>query len=100
MAPETQDDQVIVIDGQELDTDDLTFREQRELRSAARDLVGDAGADIDAMALVDFLPALVYVVKKRDDPDYTLEQALELKTKDVLQSRNGKRPTRAAKAAK
>lgn len=72
----------IVIDGEKLSEewgDDLSFREHRELREKVRELVGDPQADVDMehMAIVDWLPALVYMWRKRKDPEYTLEQVLD-----------------------
>lgn len=101
-TPAPPEDMEIVVDGEVLDSDALSFREQREVRALVRnELIGDPDADLDDMALVDFLPALIYVYKKRDDPSYTLDQALDLRMSDVMRPvEKGKRPTRAAKAAK
>lgn len=95
-SPESPAAKRIVVDGDPVDLDDLNFREQRELRKVIRDeLIGDAEAhvDLDDLPLVDFLPAVVYVFKRRTDENYTLEQALELKTSDVLKDVPA-RPTR------
>lgn len=93
---ETEQD--IVVDGEPVELDDLSFKEQRELRDVIRGLTGNADVDLDDVDVMDFLPAVVFVFKKRDDPSYTLDQALELKSKDVLKDKP-KRPTRAVKAA-
>lgn len=79
----------VVIDGEKLSedwADDLSFREQREFRDTVRELIGDSKADVDIenLAIVDWLPALVYMRRKRKDPEYTLEQALEGKPTDFL----------------
>lgn len=79
----------IVIDGEKLSedwADDLSFREQRDFRKACRDLIGDPQADVDIEhgALVDWLPALAYIVRKRKNAEYTLEQVLDEKPSDFL----------------
>lgn len=88
-------EQAIVIDGVVHTLDDLTFREQHALRNAVRELSGDATQLPGDAAFMDFLPALAYVIKRRTEPAYTLDQALDLVESDVL----AERPTPAADAA-
>lgn len=90
------------IDGVAYTADDLTFREQRELRTIVRDLVDDPEVNIEDMAMMDFLPALVYVIVKRDNAEFTLDEALDMKISDLLPAENGngkkpaRRPTQSA----
>lgn len=78
------DDGSIYIEGKAYSPDDLSFREQREMRKLYRDLVEDPAADIGEAANMDFLPILAYMIRRRDDPDYTLEQALDLTVSDLV----------------
>jgi hypothetical protein len=73
------------INGREYDPSDMTFREQRAMRAIIRDELypEDPDVDMDELTLADLLPAMVVVLVRRDDPDYTLDQALDLKHKDV-----------------
>lgn len=100
MAVEVEQEQEfrIAVDGKEYSLDDLTFREQRELRKTVRELVDDPQADIDEAAMMDVLPAVALVLKRRDDPKYSIDQALELKVADLTAKANGngKRPTKRA----
>ena len=79
----------IVIDGEKVPddwVDQMTFREQRDFRNAVREMFGDPHADVDPeqMALLDFIPALVYVTRKRKIPTYTLDLVLDSKPTDFL----------------
>lgn len=91
--PETIE--VLVIDGEEYDLgqDDLTFGEQRKLRTLVRQLAEDAELNPIEATLADFLPALVTIIKQRTNPEYTVDDALELKYEDVIKER----PRKAAK---
>lgn len=92
------ENQDIVVDGEVIDPDDMTFKEQRRMRDVIRGLVGDPNLDLNDVDLMDFLPAVVFVVKQRTNAKYELDDALDLKPADVLQERK-KRPTKAAKTA-
>lgn len=98
--PETPPEQEIVVDGEPVELDDLTFREQRELRQTIAGMTGKPinEIELDMVDLMDFLPTLAWIIKRRTDPDYSMESALELKQKDMLRDKP-KRPTRAAKKA-
>jgi hypothetical protein len=99
MPDDQSPDDVLLIDGDvfELSDADLTFREQIKLRTFIRDLSGDPSLQVTDAMIVEFLPALVAVIKQRTDHSYQLEQALDLKYADVV----GPRPTEpAAKAPK
>lgn len=73
------------INGKVYDPSDMTFREQREMRRIIReDLLPDEDdIDFEAMTLPDLIPAMVVVLVRRENPDYTLDEALDLKLKDV-----------------
>ena len=72
-----------------IDLDDLTFREQLELRKHVRDLVGEDEMDDPPITAV--IPVAYFLIKRRDDDKFTLDQALEMKWADV------RRPTKARK---
>jgi hypothetical protein len=92
----------IVVDGETIDLDDFSFREQRELKRVLKDDIleePDADVDIDDLALSEFLPAAIFVWKRRTDPNYTVDAALDLKYRDVVRQKtangNGAGPTKA-----
>jgi hypothetical protein len=91
--PDPQNDQpneqVLIIDGDEYDLgqNDLTFREQRDLRKLVRELTEDPELDPGDASLMDFLPALVTVIKRRVDPNFDVNTALDLKWEEVLRER-------------
>ena len=95
----------VVIDGEKLSedwADDLSFREQREFRDTVRELIGDSKADVDIenLAIVDWLPALVYMRRKRKDPEYKLDHVMDTKPTDFLVEQVAERPpTKAAAVA-
>jgi hypothetical protein len=89
----------IYIDGKHYSPEDLTFREQREMRKVYREIMEDPAADIDDAAFMDLLPAMTVVLKRRDDPEYTVEQALDIKAKDLLPPEEAP-PTKRAVAKK
>ena len=91
---------VLVVNGKPLDEDDLTFREKRELRRVVlEELMGDANGDITDAYTDDFLLAMLFVVLKRDKPEMTIEDALDLKLSDFFEAPEVP-PTRAARAKK
>ena len=92
------DDGMIYIEGQAYSPDDLTFREQREMRQVYRDLMGDPSADLADASNMDFLPVLAFMVRRRDDPEFTVEQALDIKVSDLLSPPT--KPAATSKAAK
>jgi len=89
---------LIYLEGTGYDLDDLTFREQRELRARYRELMEDPNADPGDAANCDLLPILVFMVRRRDDPAFTLDQALDLKIEDIV-TPPADPPTRPAKRA-
>lgn len=97
---------VLYIDGDPVGWDDLTFREKKQVRQIVRDELLDEGdardedgnLEWERVPLDAIDPAVVYVVKKRTDDDYTLEQALDVKRSELQPpaKKNGssKRPTK------
>lgn len=73
-----------------IDLDDLTFREQIELRKQVRELVGEEDADDPPLTAV--IPVAFWIIKRREDESFTLDEALDMKWEDVR-----KRPTKARK---
>lgn len=91
------------IGGVEYDPQDLTLREERDVRKLIRDLVEDPDVDFESLPLGDVLPALCFVLRRRDDPDFTIEDALDLKQRDVLvdgETEKETRPTRRGASGK
>lgn len=80
------------VDGEKIDLDTFTFAEMDEYRRLVRESAEDPDIHPDLAAPQDKWPAMVTVIKRRTDPDYTLEQAKQLKRSDIL--REVKRPTR------
>jgi hypothetical protein len=82
----------IPVDGQFYTVEDLTGREQRELRDALRELTGNDTATIAAFlnfAMVDdfdYACAMTYVVTKRTNEKFTLDDALELKPAEIQEA--------------
>lgn len=70
-------------DGQTFDPEDLTYEEMRGARRMIRleiwDPVKDGAFAWAEVSEFEMYPAMLCVFKRRDDPDYTLEQALKLK---------------------
>jgi hypothetical protein len=71
------------VDGKVFDPEDMTFREQQQMRALVKDMVGDPEVDFDTLTLAELLPAMVTVFMRRDDPAYELDAALDLKMRDV-----------------
>lgn len=99
-------DEGFLINGVLYGPDDLTFREQREMRTLIRANAEDPKAEINDMALADVVPPFVFVVMKRDNPDLKFDEVLDMKLSDFVPEdepaaaeAKPKRPTRAAKAA-
>lgn len=87
------------VDGTDYTLDDLTYGEQREVRRLVRELSEDPNAEIIPADPMDRAPAMVCVIRRRDNPEYTIEEAQEVKPGDVWREVKAERPTRAAKAA-
>ena len=83
------------LEGKTTTIDDFTLGELEWLED-------ECGAALDKVDFSSMKVAvrIVYLLKKREDPDYTLDQARELKLSIFDEAEvegNGKRPTRAAK---
>lgn len=75
------DDSALWLDGKPYTVDDLTFREQRKLRDLIRELA--PGEDVESASEADFIPAFIAVIKQRDDPGFSVEQALDFRPADL-----------------
>lgn len=73
----------LFIDGTVYTVDDLSYREQRKMRELARELAPDG--ELDAAGEIDLIPAMVCVLRRRTEPSFSLEQALDVKPKDLEQ---------------
>lgn len=75
----------IYIDGDPYTVDDLTFRERRLMRKTVIELnEDDPSFDIGlADPVNDTIPAFVWVIKRRADPDYPMDKVLDLKPVDL-----------------
>lgn len=97
------DDITITLDGETYSADELTFREQREMRKLVRELVEDPKADMEEVSIMDVLPVLAFIVIHRTKPEFTLEEALDMKISDILpeedEAESEERPTEAPPAA-
>lgn len=92
------------IGGTVYDPNTMTFREQREAKRIIRDELFDgAMPDADELVTADTMPALALVLVRRDNPDYTLDEALDLVQHEVLvtaemvEAERKRPPTSAAK---
>lgn len=83
------------INGKEYDPSDMTFREQREMRRilSVEMFPEEKNLDFEELTLADLLPAMIVVLARRDTPEFTLDEALDMKQKDVYieASANGKK---------
>lgn len=84
--PTDTPDDGFVINGKLHRVEDLTFREQRELRKIVRELADDSEANLEEMAVMDVVPAFVYVVMKRDDAGLNMDDVLDMKLTDFIPS--------------
>lgn len=101
--PEVQDDGplTITVDGEKFTMDDLTFRERKAVRSIARELDGDPDVAMDDVMFDDLVLAFATVCKRRANPEFSLDDALDLKFTDLSAgAAKPARPTRAKAAAK
>jgi hypothetical protein len=84
----------IVVDGDTIDETDLTFAESRKIRQVMAQMGVD---DPNDPSIDEYIPALVFVWKQRGTDPFTIEDALNLKFKDIVKpAGNGSRPTRRA----
>lgn len=99
---EQQQEMHLVIDGETFKTDDLdlTFREKKEVRKTIRELMDDPEADMSEALMDDVWLATIYVIKRRSSPDFTLEDAMDLKLNDFLKPVEPDPPTGGARRKK
>lgn len=97
MAAQPDEEYAFVVDGTEYTGDDLTFREQRQLRDWVREIEDDPDLEMEDAPQRAFYPALLTVIKRRDNPAYSVETALDLKLGDLVvpraKGKAGARPT-------
>ena len=87
------------INGKTYDPEDMTFREQREMRRIVREeLVQDPDVDFEALTLSELIPAIAVVLVRRDNPAYTLDEALDLKMRDIYVTAADVKAEKAKKA--
>lgn len=86
----------IDINGRTFTPDELTFAEQRKLRAKVRELMGDPKASVAESDMMDFVPAFVWLVMLRDDPDITFEEVDEMKPADIMGAEEESGPTKPA----
>jgi hypothetical protein len=84
------DPELLHIDGKTFDTDDLTYGERREIRRLIRNELWDEDADgvfdWDEVTPDDVVAVTILVLMRRDDPGYTLAQALACKPEQVMKA--------------
>lgn len=74
----------VTIDGHVYTLKSLSFRERLELRKLIRASIGRDDAELyDVVDDADLIPNIVYLVKRRSDPTYTLDQALDMSEADL-----------------
>lgn len=83
----------LAVDGDSYTMDDLTFRERKEVRRLARELDGSADAELDDIMVDDLIVAMVTVIKRRANTDYTTDEAMDIRPSDIVPGED-KRPTR------
>lgn len=88
----------VYVDGETIDMDDFTFEESDEYRRLVRESAGNPDLAVALAENMDRWPAMITVVKRRDNPEFTLADAKTLKSKDILRpvGSGKKRPTRAS----
>lgn len=99
MADEPQLEQYIEVDGVEVDMEDFTFKEQREVRRLVYEEIAldrDRDKPWEEQMFNDIYPAIVCVYKRRADAGFTLDQALDMKARDVIKEREIAPPTKRA----
>jgi hypothetical protein len=76
----------IWLDGEQITDDDLSFGEQEELQKLLREITGDDSITIEGSQMFQFLPALVTVLKRRENENYSIDDAKKLKASDLVKS--------------
>ena len=82
------DNEVLHVDGRTFDTDDLTYGERREIRRLIKNELWDE--DLDGpfewgeVTADDIMAVTILVLMRRENPAYTLAEALACKPERVL----------------
>lgn len=84
----------LAIEGEAYTMDDLTFRERKEVRRLARELDGNPSADLDDIMVDDLIVAMVTVIKRRAHPEYSTDEAMDIRPSDIVPGEEPARPTR------
>lgn len=87
----------LTINGQEFDTEDLTYGEQRAIRRLIRNEVWnedlDGPFDWDEVGEFEILPATICVLMRRENPQFTIEEAMGHNALAVMGSADEVPPT-------
>lgn len=93
----------ITVNGQTFDTEDLTYGEQRAIRRLIRNEIWDEAQDgpfdWDEVGEFEILPATITVLMRREDPDFTVEQAMARNAMDIVGSADEVPPTASPSAS-
>lgn len=84
----------IAVDGEKFTMDDLSFRERREVRRLTREIAEDPDIELEDALVDDLLVAFVTVCKQRTNPDFTTDDAMDLKPADLEVDETPDPPTR------
>jgi hypothetical protein len=89
----------LLINGTIYDPNTMTFRENREAERILRDEILEGEEPAGGMTMNDRLPAVALVLMRRDRPETTLDEALDLRPAEVVvdevmvRKLNGKKKT-------
>ena len=100
MTQDEAPDGALWIDGQPHTLDELTYREQRQLRTFVKELSDEPVEGVEDVVEVDLIPAFITVIKQRTDPGFTLDQALDFKSSDLEAPARPTKPAAKKRAAK
>lgn len=90
----------IFINGEPYSMRDLSYREQRQVRDEVAKIAPEG--DIGQATELDIIPAFVYVVRKRAEPEFTIDMALDVKPADLeppAEPKEGKAPPRKPRSS-
>ena len=79
------DVQLLHVNGETFDPDDLTYGEMREVRTIVRSIWDTDEGDFDweEVSANDVMLATVVVFVRRSQPEYSIDEAMNLKPRDV-----------------
>lgn len=76
----------VPIDGKRYTLDDITYAERIELRDCVRSTTGNEKAEIvDVYDDMDIVPPFIWLIRRRDNPQYTLEQAQQITPAELFE---------------